>query len=125
MRPSGQAARAARLFMATQAESGHICPLTMTNASIAALSSEPAIARNWLPKIRGRLYDPALRPWWEKSAATLGMGMTERAGRHRRARQYDDARRPSPAAMRSPAPNGSCRRRCATPFSCSPRRPAG
>jgi putative acyl-CoA dehydrogenase len=80
LRPSGQAARAARLFMATQAESGHICPLTMTSASMAALSIEPAIAQSWLPKIRGRLYDPAQRPWWEKSAATLGMGMTERQG---------------------------------------------
>jgi putative acyl-CoA dehydrogenase len=80
MAPSGQAARAARLFMATQAESGHLCPLTMTSASMAALNSEPAIAQNWLPKIRGRLYDPAPRPWWEKSAATLGMGMTEPQG---------------------------------------------
>jgi putative acyl-CoA dehydrogenase len=34
--PSGQAARAARLFMATQAESGHMCPTTMTSASVAA-----------------------------------------------------------------------------------------
>ena len=80
MHPSGQAARAARLFMATQAESGHICPLTMTNASVAALRSEPAIAEKWLPKILGRVYDPAPRPWWEKSAATLGMGMTEPQG---------------------------------------------
>jgi putative acyl-CoA dehydrogenase len=78
--PSGQAARAARLFMATQAESGHICPLTMTSASVAALRHEPAIAEQWTPKILGRLYDPALRPWWEKSAVTLGMGMTEPQG---------------------------------------------
>ncbi len=78
--PSGQAARAARLFMATQAESGHICPLTMTNASVAALRSEPAIAEKWLPKILGRVYDSALRPWWEKSAVNLGMGMTEPQG---------------------------------------------
>ena len=78
--PSGQAARAARLFLATQAESGHICPLTMTSASVAALRHEPAIAEKWTPKILGRLYDPALRPWWEKSAVTLGMGMTEPQG---------------------------------------------
>ena len=78
--PSGQAARAARLFMATQAESGHICPLTMTNASVAALRAEPAIAQKWLPKILGRTYDPAFRPWWEKSSVTLGMGMTEPQG---------------------------------------------
>jgi putative acyl-CoA dehydrogenase len=80
MAPSGQATRAARLFMATQAESGHICPLTMTSASVAALRHEPAIAEQWTPKILGRLYDPALRPWWEKSAVTLGMGMTEPQG---------------------------------------------
>jgi putative acyl-CoA dehydrogenase len=78
--PSGQAARAARLFMATQAESGHICPLTMTNASVAALRAEPAVAQKWLPKILGRTYDPTLRPWWEKTSATLGMGMTEPQG---------------------------------------------
>ena len=80
MAPAGHAARAARLFMATQAESGHLCPLTMTSASMAALNAEPAIAQNWLPKICGRRYDPVLRPWWEKSAATLGMGMTEPQG---------------------------------------------
>jgi putative acyl-CoA dehydrogenase len=78
--PSGHAARAARLFMATQAESGHICPLTMTNASVAALRAEPAVAQKWLPKILGRTYDPTLRPWWEKTSATLGMGMTEPQG---------------------------------------------
>jgi putative acyl-CoA dehydrogenase len=78
--PSGQAARAARLFMATQAESGHICPLTMTSASVAALRSEPGIAEAWLPKILGRVYDSALKPWWEKSSVTLGMGMTEPQG---------------------------------------------
>ncbi|RFB78486.1 acyl-CoA dehydrogenase family protein [Methylovirgula sp. 4M-Z18] len=77
---AAHATRAARLFMATQTESGHMCPTTMTNASVAALRSEPEIARNWLPKICGRAYDPALRPWWEKGAVTLGMGMTERQG---------------------------------------------
>ncbi|MGA2045481.1 MAG: acyl-CoA dehydrogenase family protein [Roseiarcus sp.] len=78
--PSGQAARAARVFMATQAESGHICPLTMTSASVAALRREPALAARWTPRIAGRVYDPDLRPWWEKSAVTLGMGMTEPQG---------------------------------------------
>jgi putative acyl-CoA dehydrogenase len=76
----GHAARAARLYIATQTESGHMCPLTMTNASPAALKASPEVARAWLPKITGRLYDPALKPWWEKSAVTLGMGMTEPQG---------------------------------------------
>ena len=80
MIPAGHVARAARLHIATQTESGHMCPLTMTNASLGALRAAPEIARAWLPKITGRIYDPALKPWWEKSAATLGMGMTEPQG---------------------------------------------
>jgi len=78
--PSRHAIRAARLFMATQAESGHICPLTMTSASVAALRAEPELCRSWLPKICGRNYDRSFRPWFEKSAVTLGMGMTELQG---------------------------------------------
>jgi putative acyl-CoA dehydrogenase len=76
----GHAARAARLYIATQTEAGHMCPLTMTNASLAALRAAPEIARAWLPKITSRAFDPALKPWWEKSAVTLGMGMTEPQG---------------------------------------------
>ncbi len=77
---SGHVARAARLFMATQSESGHICPLTMTSASVAVLRLEPELARAWLPKICGRAYDPSFRPWFAKTAVTLGMGMTELQG---------------------------------------------
>ncbi len=77
---AAHATRAVRLFMATQTEAGHMCPTTMTNASVAALRTAPEIAKDWLPKICGRNYDSALRPWWEKGAATLGMGMTERQG---------------------------------------------
>ena len=78
--PSGQAASGRALFMATQVESGHVCPLTMTSASVAALRREPAVAARWLPKILGRAYDSSFRPWWEKKAVTLGMGMTEDQG---------------------------------------------
>ena len=31
-------------------------------------------------KLPPRSYDPAFRPWWEKSGMTLGMGMTEKQG---------------------------------------------
>jgi putative acyl-CoA dehydrogenase len=72
--------RAVRLYLATQAESGHLCPITMTHACIGALRSEPALLAKWLPKIQTRTYDPAARPWFEKHGATLGMGMTERQG---------------------------------------------
>src|SRR6185312_2581880 len=42
-------ARAARLFMTAQVEAGHICPMTMTNASVAAIAHSPDLAEAWLP----------------------------------------------------------------------------
>src|SRR5579872_129556 len=46
--------RAARLYMASQIEAGHICPLTMTRASIAALAAAPALRDQMLPKLLSR-----------------------------------------------------------------------
>ncbi|WP_210483250.1 isovaleryl-CoA dehydrogenase [Microvirga antarctica] len=82
--PAGAGARhverAARLFMISGVEAGHVCPLTMTHASVAALSAGPAHLAEWLPRIRGRAYDSRFIPFWDKSAVTLGMGMTEKQG---------------------------------------------
>jgi putative acyl-CoA dehydrogenase len=61
-------------------ENGHMCPVTMTRAAVAALAAEPALAATLMPKIAARDYDPKLRPWWEKPGITLGMGMTEKQG---------------------------------------------
>src|SRR5690349_3020481 len=74
------ASRAVRLYLATQAESGHLCPITMTHACIGALKSEPELLKKWQAKITSRKYDPRPLPWWEKTGVTLGMGMTERQG---------------------------------------------
>src|SRR5947199_8296574 len=52
----------------------------MTHAAVGALRTEPPLFQRWMPKIAGRVYDPAQRPWWEKPSVTLGMGMTERQG---------------------------------------------
>ncbi len=73
-------ARAARLFMTAQAEAGHICPMTMTNASVAALAHASPIANQWLPLIRSRQYDSSHKAPQEKAGLTLGMGMTEKQG---------------------------------------------
>lgn len=72
--------RAARLYMATEIEAGHLCPTTMTNACVAALAAAPALHSAWLPHILSRDYDGAMKPWFAKKAVTLGMGMTERQG---------------------------------------------
>jgi putative acyl-CoA dehydrogenase len=79
-KPAAMSARAVRLYLATQAESGHMCPVTMTHACIGALRAEPTLLERWLPRIQTREYDPRPLPWWEKKGVTLGMGMTERQG---------------------------------------------
>ena len=78
--PHAALARAARLFVVSGVEAGHVCPLTMTNASVAALSASPQRLAEWLPKIRSHNYDPRFIPFWEKTSVTLGMGMTEKQG---------------------------------------------
>jgi putative acyl-CoA dehydrogenase len=52
----------------------------MTHASVAALAASPTRLAEWLPKIRSRDYDSRFIPFWEKTAVTLGMGMTEKQG---------------------------------------------
>jgi putative acyl-CoA dehydrogenase len=75
-----EVARAARYYMVAQVENGHMCPVTMTRAAVAALAAEPGLAGAALPLIVSRRYDAAFRPWQEKSGITLGMGMTEKQG---------------------------------------------
>ncbi len=75
-----QVGRAARFYMAAQVETGHLCPITMTRAAVAALAVEPALVAQLMPKIAAREYDPVFRPWPEKKSITLGMGMTEKQG---------------------------------------------
>jgi putative acyl-CoA dehydrogenase len=75
-----QVTRGARFYMAAQIETGHLCPVTMTRAAVAALAVEPALVASLMPKIMSCRYDSRFLPWWEKGGITLGMGMTERQG---------------------------------------------
>lgn len=82
-KPAGGAAevvRAAKFYMASQVETGHLCPITMTRASVAALASQPDILAKTMPVIGTRSYDPSFAPWPTKRGMTLGMGMTEKQG---------------------------------------------
>jgi putative acyl-CoA dehydrogenase len=72
--------RAAKFYIATQVETGHLCPITMTRASVAALATQPDLLAKTMPVIATRSYDPAFAPWWTKRGMTLGMGMTEKQG---------------------------------------------
>jgi putative acyl-CoA dehydrogenase len=73
-------ARTARVYMTAQTECGHICPMTMTNASLASLRHASEINAVWAPRAMARDYDRSLRPVAEKRGATIGMGMTEKQG---------------------------------------------
>ncbi len=72
--------RAAAFYLATQMEPGHCCPITMTNAAMPVLVQVPEVASTWLPKVSARQYDQRFLPLAAKSAATIGMGMTEKQG---------------------------------------------
>lgn len=73
-------ARLARLYLMTQVEPGHICPITMTNASVPTLRLQPEIFAELEPKLLSRTYDQRFEPYWTKQGLTIGMGMTEKQG---------------------------------------------
>jgi putative acyl-CoA dehydrogenase len=82
-RPAGAPAevvRAAKFYIAAGVETGHLCPITMTRASVAALAVQPDLLAKTMPVIATRAYDPTFAPWPSKRGMTLGMGMTEKQG---------------------------------------------
>ncbi|MFI2811696.1 MULTISPECIES: acyl-CoA dehydrogenase family protein [Microbulbifer] len=79
-KPGAHVARAAKYYLHSQLESGHGCPITMTFASVPSLKLNPHLAAEWLPKVTARSYDSSNRPYTEKAALTIGMGMTEKQG---------------------------------------------
>ena len=73
-------ARAARFYLTAGVECGHLCPVTMTSAAVAALAAAPAVRAAWMPVITTRQYDPSVKPPLTKAGVTFGMGMTEKQG---------------------------------------------
>jgi putative acyl-CoA dehydrogenase len=79
-RPGAHVARAARIYMHTQIEAGHCCPITMTFASVPTLRTTAGLAKIWEPKVTARIYDPRNVPDTAKHGVTIGMAMTEKQG---------------------------------------------
>jgi putative acyl-CoA dehydrogenase len=79
-RPGTNVIRAAKSYLQGQVEAGHGCPITMTFAAVPSLRLQPDLAKLWEPKITARTYDPRNVPDSQKSAVTIGMGMTEKQG---------------------------------------------
>ena len=84
-----QVTRAARFYMAAQIETGHLCPITMTRAAVAALAAEPALVAKLMPKIMSRALRPAFPAVVGEDRHHARHGHDREAGRHRRAHQYD------------------------------------
>ncbi|CAN7535237.1 isovaleryl-CoA dehydrogenase [Trinickia sp. LjRoot230] len=79
-RPGAMVARCAGYFLHAQLESGSLCPLTMTFASIPVLRREPALFATLADKLYSREHDPRDVPLAGKRSMLVGMGMTEKQG---------------------------------------------
>ncbi|WP_144110876.1 isovaleryl-CoA dehydrogenase [Paraburkholderia sp. BCC1886] len=79
-RAGAMVARCAGYFLHAQLESGSLCPLTMTFASIPVLQREPALFDLLRDKLYTREHDPRDVPLSQKRSAMIGMGMTEKQG---------------------------------------------
>lgn len=79
-RAGAHVARAAIMYIGTQADAGTGCPMSMTHAAVPALRHAPALAERWVPKLISGEYDPRSLPIEQKTGCTIGMGMTEKQG---------------------------------------------
>lgn len=79
-RAGSHVARAASGMLLAQVESGSLCPLHMTYAGVPVLRNAPALSEQWEPLLTSTDYDPRYRPVAQKSAALIGMAMTEKQG---------------------------------------------
>jgi putative acyl-CoA dehydrogenase len=79
-RPGAHVARIALHYLLTQAEAGVCCPLTMTFAVVPALTAQPEVAEEWIPRVISDRYDPRFVPADQKAGCIMGMAMTERQG---------------------------------------------
>ncbi len=72
--------RAVGLYLVSQIEAGHGCPVSMTHASVPTLRHEPSLASVWEPLLRSRVYDSSNQNPLRKAGLTMGMAMTEKQG---------------------------------------------
>ncbi|MEG2999042.1 MAG: acyl-CoA dehydrogenase family protein [Comamonas sp.] len=71
---------AAGFYLHGQVEQGSLCPATMTTAAIGVLRQETALWPQLKAGLLSRHFDAQDRPWPDKQALWVGMGMTEKQG---------------------------------------------
>jgi putative acyl-CoA dehydrogenase len=79
-RPGAHVARAAKEFVWTATDPGHICPISMTYAVVPALRHNPDLAAAYEPLLTSTTYDYGLRVPATKRGLVAGMSMTEKQG---------------------------------------------
>ncbi|WP_428000023.1 isovaleryl-CoA dehydrogenase [Acidovorax sp.] len=72
--------RAAGFMLFTETEPSVLCPVSMSYAVTPALRGNPAVWADWNAGLASTRYDPRLALFSQKSALTMGMGMTEKQG---------------------------------------------
>jgi putative acyl-CoA dehydrogenase len=72
--------RAAGFMLFTEVESSVLCPVSMSYAVTPALRGNAALQSACGGKLAATGYDARFLPWQQKSAMTMGMGMTEKQG---------------------------------------------
>ncbi len=72
--------RAAGFMLYTEAEPSVLCPVSMSYAVAPALRGNAALNAAWGPKLAASHYDGRFLPLAQKTAVTMGMGMTEKQG---------------------------------------------
>lgn len=71
---------AAGFYLHGQVEQGSLCPATMTTAAIGVLRQESTLWPQLKAGLLSRRFDAQDRPWPDKQALWVGMGMTEKQG---------------------------------------------
>jgi putative acyl-CoA dehydrogenase len=78
--PGAMVARCAAYLLHSQIESGALCPITMTFASIPVLQREPQLFAALRDQLYTREHDSRDVPLAQKKSMMIGMGMTEKQG---------------------------------------------
>ena len=72
--------RAAAFMLFTELEPSVLCPTSMSYAVTPALRANAGVHADWSTKLASTSYDPRFLPAAQKTALTMGMGMTEKQG---------------------------------------------
>ncbi|HET6167093.1 MAG TPA: acyl-CoA dehydrogenase family protein [Marmoricola sp.] len=79
-RAGAHVSRAAKEFVWTATDPGHICPISMTYAVVPALRANAELAATYEPLLTSTTYDFGLRVPSTKRGLIAGMSMTEKQG---------------------------------------------